>query len=358
MYTNDPQKKKQLNRLYITHNKTEEYNHENLSFVEILSACCRLITERKDNAGDNAINKWLYLILNLSPILERQESSYLEIIKGGITPAKIDKLKERLCYDLGTVLKWVSATPIVYDKPEEDLAKLHFNGAFGQGIPDKNSYGFRVSWATDVFDLSVYKQIRSAFTVEELELIESKEKKLSVLYILTGYYIDKYCETVSSILRQAGLNNNVYFGGTQQEKLYEFLFRLSRDRFNEFLVADGVTPPTKEGKKLILDKAFCDRSKQEKLIKFLDSLVSEFKIGTRACKKGRFARIAYTLARDLSCWKEKRYAPSKKALSDFYGLPLAPTYKINESDYSEFIKSPEGKKLRNLIKKFNESLEQ
>lgn len=355
MLTRDPKKQNKLNLLVITHSKTEEYNDENHSFVEVLSSCCRLITERKDDAGDKAINKWLYLILNLYPLFEQQESIYSVIIKDGNTASRIDKLKKQLCTDLGMVLKWINAAPIIYDKPEEDLAKLHFSGAFGWGIPDSSQYDFEPSWAVRDFNLEIYKKIRSAFTVEELEAIDSREMKLAVVHLLTGYYIDKYYKMVSSILRKAGLNYIVNYNGTQEDKLSDLLIRLSHNRYKEYLEKGDVNPPSKNEKIGLLDKSICDRSKQKKLIKFLESLTDEMKIEMRSCSKRDFANIVYVLSQYLSCWKEKRYATSKRVLSMFYGIP-EPTYKI--SDPSDYIKTPEGKKLLTLIDKFNESIGQ
>lgn len=356
MYTNDQTKANKLNSFVLPHSKTEEYNNLNLSFVEVLCSCCRLITERKDVAGDVTINKWLYFILNLQPLLQRQENEYLATIKNGNTESKIDKLKKQLCFDLGSILKWLSTAPIAYDKPEEDLAKLHFSGAFGRGVPDSSQYGFKPSWAVSVFDLNIYKQIRCAFSVEDLEHIESREMKLAVLYLLTGYYIDQYYQTVSSVLRTAGLNYVITYHGTQQDKLFDYLYRLSHNRYKEYLEDADVNPPSKTEKKLLINKNFCKLSKRDKLIKFLDSLTTEFKIGTRACSKRDFANIVFVLTEQLSCWEEKRYATSKRTLSQFYGLAKEPTYKV--SDCSAFLKTEDGKRLRKMIKKFNESLEQ
>ena len=357
MLTKDPKKKIILNPFTLTHNKTEEYNDEYHPFVEVLSSCCRLLIERKDDAGDTAINKWLYLALNLSPVLEQQESEYSGIIRGVTTIQKVEKLKGQLCSDLKTVLKWISAAPIIYDKPEEDLAKLHFSGAFGRGIPDKSAYDYEPSWAVRIFDLNVYKQIRSSFTVEDLELIESREMKLAVLYLLTGYYIDAYYNVVSSILRKAGLNYVITTHGTQQDKLMDILKRLSHNRYKEFIEDKGLNPPSKNEKKYILDKNFCNLKNRDELIKFLESLLEECKIGTRACSKRDFVNIVCALSTNLSCWREKRFAPSKRVLSMFYGIQ-EPTYKVNARDYSAFVNTTEGKTLLSRIERFNNSLEQ
>lgn len=356
MLTRDPQKMNPLDTFTLTHNKTEEYNNEDYSFIDVLSSCCRLLTERKDKAGDVTINKWLYLILNLGPVLEKQETIYSNIIKGGITTQRVGKLKGMLCFDLGAVLKWISVAPIIYDEPEQDIAKLHFNGAFGLGLPDNSAYGYEPSWAVKAFDLGVYKQIRSAFTVEDLELIESRTMKLAVLYLLTGYYIDAYYKVVSSILRKAGLNYVISINGTQQDKLFEILKRLSHNRYKEYIEEYSLNPPSNNEKMYILDKSICNLKNRDKLIKFLESLIKECKIGTRACSKRDFVNIVYALSTKLSCWKEKRFAPSKRVLSLFYGMQ-EPTYKVNVSDYSKYIETAEGKELLSRIEKFNESLE-
>lgn len=339
---------------FLTHSKTEQYNHENLLFVDVLSACCRLVTERREDVADLALNKWLYLILNLSPVLEQQESIYAGIIKGGNTAARIEKLKVQLSKDISSVLMRLRYAPIIYDQPEEDLAKLHFNGAFGRGIPDWTTYDYEPSWAVRSFKQEVYQKIRSAFTVEELELIEQRDTKLAVVYLLTGYYINEYYKAVASVLRKAGLNYLLNFNGTQQDKLEEILRQLTRSRYKEYLQDGDVNPPSPNEKTQILSKKVCTLSCRSKLIKFLDSLTEEFKIGTRACSKRDFANIVYVLMDNLSCWKEKRFATSKRILSMYYGVQ-EPQYKVSDCD--EFLRTDEGKKLQSMIDKFNDSIQ-
>ena len=338
--------------LKLYHNKTEEYNAAMTSFMDVLFYSCKTITEDGIEASAYKLNKSLFFVLNLPPLLDLQKSDYESILQKGITTASVRTLKERLTGDLAKILSVIRLVPIIYDTPEADLAKMHFSGAFGKGIPSPDTYDVECSLAVKVFDIEVYKRIRSSFTVEELEQIESSKGKYAVLQILTGYYINAYYDVVASILRKAGLHymllNRVH--ATVEEKLDWILQRLSGERYNMYLETDGSIPPSKTERMSLLTTKYCDKSIKADIARLLDEIRKDLKIGTKACSKRDFCNIVFVFTEYMTTgWKEQRYAPNRRLLALYYGIP-EPTYKISECQ--KFEKTEDGKNLIRKIQAF------
>lgn len=334
-------------RLY--HNKTEEYNAEPWTFIEVLVRICQSITEKGRAMSDLSLNTWLYFVLNLMPYLDRLKSSYDSILFKGMTPTSIQKLKETLAGDIGKILKSINKVPILFDKPEEALAELHFNGAFGRGVPDPHSYDVECSLEAANFDIEVYKRIRSAFTVEELEQIDSREGKYAVLYILTGYYINAYYNVVARVLQRARLEYLLIPSDAFVElKLDVLLRRLTGESYRMYVDAEGSIPPSKQERMSLLTKKFCKSTIKNDMGKFLDEIRKDFKIGTKACSKRDFANIVFVFTQYMDCWNETHFATNRRLLSEYYGIPET-KYKLSEC--RKFEKTEDGK---NLIRKIQE----
>lgn len=334
-------------RLY--HNKTEAYNAETWTFVEVVVRICQSIAEKGKSMSDLSLNKWLYFVLNLSPYLNRLKSSYEAILDKGLAPTVIQRLKGQLAGDIGKIVNAINKVPIMYNKPEEDLAELHFNGAFGRGLPDPHSYNVECSLEVANFDIEAYKQIRSAFTVEDLEQIESRDGKFSVLYILTGYYLNAYYNVVAQALQRAGLGFILPPADAFIElKLDVLLKRLTGDNYNMFVDAEESNPPSKQERMSLLTPKFCDRKIKNDMGKFLDEMRKDFKIGTKACSKRDFANIVFVFTQYMDCWNESHFATNRKRLSEYYGIKET-TYKISEC--RKFENTEDGK---NLIRKIQD----
>ena len=334
------------------HNSTEEFIHEMQNFMDVLFYACKTITEDGIGASDYKLNKSLFFILNLSPLLDVQKSDYDAILQKGITTASVRALKETLTGDLAKLLSVIRTVPIAYDSPEADLAKLHFSGAFGKGVPNPNTYDVECSYAVKLFDIEVYKTIRSAFTVEELEKIESNEGKYAVLAILTGYYISAYYDVVANILRRAGLHYMLLIRthSTVQDKLDWVFQRLTGEQYNMYLEVDGSIPPSKAERMNLLTTKYCDKSIRDDVVKLLDEIRKDLKIGTKACSKRDFCNIVFVFTGYMTKgWKESRYAPNRRLLALYYGIP-EPTYKISEC--RKFERTEDGKNLIRKIQAF------
>ena len=334
-------------------NLTDAYNAEMNSFIDILCGICKTVTEYDDAKHEYSLNKSLYFVLNMAPLLDMQRADYLSIIDKRVTKSQIETLKEQLAQDIAKVLSAIRRCPVMYDEPEEDIAKLHFNGAFGKGLPNPSDYNVECSPAVRGFNVDVYKRIRSAFTVQELIQIDSNSGKYAVLYILTGYYINEYYDVVTNALRKAGLQH-IYAGFSThrfiQDKLDWILMRLTNEHYDAYVDAEGYEPINMAAKKELLSKRFCSSKIQKDVIKLLDEIGKDFKIGTKACSKRRFCEIVYVIKEHMDCWNEEKYVPSRHLLSRYYGFQQEPTYKISEC--RKFEQSEDGKILIHKIQKF------
>ena len=339
-------------RLY--HSATETFNAEMQSFIEVLTYVCNVITEEGVSMSEYKLNKSLFFLLNLQPLLEVQKADYDSFLQRGITTSVIISLKERLIKDLASVLKFVRNVPIIYDEPEAAIAKLHFNGAFGKGIPSPSNYDVECSRAVRSFDVETYRRIRSAFTVEDLEQVESNECKYSVVYILAGYYIDAYNSVVSRILQKAGLNYLLLSRAhaNAEDKLDWILEGLTGEKYKMYL-DDGSIPPNKAERMSLLTKKYCDTKIKKEIVKLLDDIRKDFKIGTKACSKRDFCEIVFVFTKYMTTdlWRESRFAPNRHMLAKYYGIQ-EPTYKIKEC--KKFEKSEDGKNLIRKLQTFSE----
>ena len=342
-------------RLY--KNDTADYNSDldNSSFVNVMEYVCEAIARGGSEMGEISMNKALFFVLNLAPVFEKQGESYDGYLNNGITPHAIKSLKSKLAEDIAVLLNWIKKMPIMYDEPEAALAKLHFSGAFGKGVPDASSFDVECSDAFRNFDIEVYKRIRSAFTVEELREIESRVGKYSVLCILTGYYIDAYYKLIEKKMRRAGLQYLLpkFLTYSFIQEHYEYLLRsITMEDYKKYLDVDGCTTPSKAERLSLLSSEFCDSKIKKDVGNLLDEIRRDLKIGTKACSKKDFANIVFVFIKYLDCWKQRHFAPSRFRLAKYYGIP-EPTYKIK--DCKEYEKSEDGKILIRKLQEFNEA---
>ena len=359
---NDSELKDVTPKLYLIKGKSDECNHTlmNNTTASILSIILKALVEEGNSMSDDELNEKLYYILNLAPVLTRTKKDYLDLVKKN----EKRKLLERVKRDLDLIVQWLQFYPIVYGNQEKEIARWHFDGCFGYEIPRELSSGLPVkaskvvsdgtscSTAVANFDLIEYKRIRAAFFFEDLEQIDSRSTKLSVIAILSAFYIDSLYKAISVALGKVG-NGYMCIDTDNIERRIDYtLSWLSGSVYSDTSSTPGREFVSLTGKKTLLRKYGINKKELNKrLIIFLDNIGVDFGIGTKRCKKYHFANIVFLLKKHMTVWGEDmdNYAKCKELLSKYYGIDT-PTYKVSHCD--AFAHSNEGQKLVRDIQRF------
>lgn len=332
---------------------TNPYN-DNLNkndFLSLIKDFCHIITERGDKLlepdNDALLCEMLYYLLNFKPKVVAFQRTYDSIFEKYTQELlRMEIYKRLITSELREIYPLIKKTPIFYASPEIDIAEMHFSGAIGLDRKKPGDYR-QTSYLIQKFSFDAYKQIRAASTHHELELVHSPHAKLALTHVLLGYYIDWYARLLTSVIDRAGFGiyiENSIHPETRLDSIINGL--LTRDEMKAFSTN---TPEVETNiKKKILEN-HCRKEILLYLIRFLNDLGFEYKIGYKACSKKDFAEYVWVIKEYCRVLNFTKYKPCKEALTMYYGVP--PTqYKVK--DCSEFLKTPAGKNLRKKIEQF------
>lgn len=324
-------------------------DHDFLFFIEDF---CKVITENKDILlepdKDALLCEMLYYLLNFKPKADEFKRTYdILFEKNSQEPLRMEIYQRLFSSELKRLYPHIQKTPIYYGTPEIDIAEMHFSGAIGLDRKKPEDYE-QCAQLVRKFSFDAYKQLRAASTHHELQLVKSPHTKLALSHILLGHYIDWYARLLTSVIDKAGFGiyiENAINPETRLRSIIEGL--LSREEMKAF-TKDTAQEVNINIKKKTLEK-YCRKDILLPLIKFLNDLGLEYKIGYKSCSKRDFAEFVWVIKEYCRLLNTTKYKPCKEALTRFYGVP--PTqYKVK--DCSEFLGTPEGRKLRKKVENF------
>ena len=326
-------------------------------FLSILIDVCERIIEKGEDllkpSEKEVLSDTLFTILNIKPKADEFQFSY-DNLKGkmGKGHALRNAVYQRIyTKELRRLYPLVTKLPITYQSVEIRIAEMHFSGALGL-FDGMLNYGEEASPTESWFSFNAYKQIRAASTVDELVPINT-ETELALVYILTGYYIGWYADLLERVIEDAGFGIPVEKTRFPQKKLESILSILQTDEeYKAFLPTTTGVVPTRYKKDLLTP--YCHKNIILNVIKLLNDIGEDFKIGYKICSKKQFAQIAWMVKEYCRVIRTSKYKTCKDLLTKYYGVP--PTqYKVK--DCSDFLKKDKGQKLKKKLVDFSAEYE-